>query len=128
MLALSGKSWSGWKFSHTACDRFGEFRVTRYRSGGVPGTEKDGLNGVGGLVCGRDVVPMNVSMLLCLVPPGDVTCGGGIALFECSFLTAWLGVCGRDRSYDSCGVGVVTLKSMAISSYFRFADSLSCCC
>jgi hypothetical protein len=28
----------------------GLFRVTRYKSGGVAGTEKEGLNGVGGLV------------------------------------------------------------------------------
>ena len=36
--------------------------MTRYKSGGVVGTENEGLNGVGGLVCGREFVPpMKVS-------------------------------------------------------------------
>ena len=61
-LELSGKSWSGWKFSHRACEMFGELRVTRYKSGGVAGRENEGLNGVAGLVWGRELVPpMKVS-------------------------------------------------------------------
>ena len=62
MLELSGNNWSGWKFSHVDCEMFGEFLVTRYRSGGVGGTEKEGLKGVAGRVCGLELVPpMNVS-------------------------------------------------------------------
>ena len=54
----------------------GEFRVTRYKSGGVAGTEKDGLNGVAGLVCGRELEPpMKASFCLEF---GDVTGGAAI--------------------------------------------------
>lgn len=70
--------------------------MTRYKSGGVGGTEKDGLKGVAGLVCGREFVPpMKVSAAPCRVL-GEVT-GGGCMPLGCSFLEA-LGVCGRDRS------------------------------
>lgn len=101
-----------------ACERLGEFLVTRYRSGGVVGTENDGLKGVAGRVCGREAVPpMNVSAF-CL-EFGEVT-GGGIAVCVGSAFSAILGVCGLERSYDSCGWGALTLKSIAISSYLRF--------
>ena len=62
MLVPSGNSRSGWKFSHRFWDIGGEFRVTRYRSGGVAGTEYDGLKGVGGRVLLRDApVPKKTS-------------------------------------------------------------------
>ena len=70
--------------------------MTRYKSGGVLGTENEGLNGVAGRVCGLLLVPpMKVSPDFVF---GEVS-GGPMA--------AWLGmgsfrgVCGRDRSYDS---------------------------
>ncbi len=81
------------------CERFGEFLVTRYRSGGVVGSENDGLKGVAGRVCGRDAVPpMNVSAF-CLAL-GEVT-GGGIVVCTGSPFMVILGVCGLERSYDS---------------------------
>lgn len=47
MPESSGKSWFGWKFSQRLWEIGGELRVTRYRSGGVPGTmASPGLNGV----------------------------------------------------------------------------------
>jgi hypothetical protein len=54
--------------------------VTRYKSGGVAGTEKDGLNGVGGLVCGREFVPPIKVSWFCLAP-GDESGGAAIATF-----------------------------------------------
>ncbi len=56
------------------------------------------MKGVVGRVCGRDVEPpMKVSA--CRVG-GDVT-GGGIVCGAESLLEIRLGVCGRERSYDS---------------------------
>ena len=51
--------------------------MTKYKSGGVAGTEKDGLKGVAGLVCGREpLCPMKASVLCRLL--GEVT--GGAAM------------------------------------------------
>ena len=57
---------------------------------------------------------------------GDVFEGGGGGIVlpppPGSFFADVFGVCGLDRSYDSCGCGVLTLKSIAISSYLRFCS------
>ena len=128
---FSGNSWSGWKFSHMFCEMGGELRVTRNRSGGLLGTEKDGLKGVGGLVMERDVrPPMSVSVVgrgggaevtgragapmtvtrPCACPAGS---RGGIGA----------GVCGRDRSYETWGVGGPLEKGISISSNLRLGGS-----
>ncbi len=50
--------------------------MTRYKSGGVAGTEKEGLNGVAGRVCGREFEPpIKASFGLEF---GDVTGGAAI--------------------------------------------------
>ena len=55
--------------------------MTRYRSGGVGGTEKDGLKGVGGLVCDLDDdPPINVSLCRCA---GDLIVGGAPIVADC---------------------------------------------
>ncbi len=66
---------------------------------------------------------MNVSAF-CLTAFGEVIGGAMVGGFPVlSALDPRLGVCGRERSYDSCGVGVLVAKSIAMSSYFRFDAS-----
>jgi hypothetical protein len=51
---------------------FGEFRVTKKSSGGVPGNENDGLNGVVGLVLPLEAAAPTKVSLGCRAACGEV--------------------------------------------------------
>jgi hypothetical protein len=84
--------------------------VTRYNSGGLAGTESDGLNGVVGRVRGID---MNVVFIWISEGGGG---GGGPGVGA--------GVCGRERSYEIVGTGPVGSGPRSISSNLRFTGSV----
>lgn len=84
MPESSGNSWFGWKFSHKLCEMGGEERVTRYKSGGVPGGRfSGGWKGVVGRVDVPRVPVMKVSL-------------EGVRVSWMS--EGGAGVCGRERS------------------------------
>lgn len=99
ILVSAGKSWSGWKLLQRSWGIFGELRVTRKRSGGVPGYENPfGLKGLVGRVALREL-PMNAS---CRGMSGECVAVAKVGIPGCTGGSSRegviAGVCGRDRS------------------------------
>jgi len=113
----SGNSCSGWKFSQRDGERLGEVRVTRNRSGGVAGRENCPLKGVVGRVFPRErPVPVKDSR----GTPGEPWGRFGAECCPISSLDGVAaGVCGRDRSYETGGVGPPFGSPRSMSSNLR---------
>lgn len=96
----------------------GEVRVTRKRSGGVAGRENCPLKGVVGRVFPRErPVPVKDSRGTPGEPWGRCDAEGG---GKSSLDGVAAGVCGRDRSYETGGVGPPFGRPRSMSSNLRF--------